>query len=75
VGRIHGAHRRRGCRQNSGNDEWFAQYQAGTLDPVEYLEFALGNLARFPREQLDEMHLQFMDEVVKPAILPQAWPW
>ena len=54
------------------NDEWFAHYQNGTLDPVAYLEFALGNLSRFPRTQLDEMHLQFMDEVVKPAILPQA---
>ena len=54
------------------NDQWFAHYQNGTLDPVAYLEFALGNLARFSREQLDEMHLQFMDEVVKPAILPQA---
>jgi phosphoserine phosphatase len=32
------------------NDEFFAQYQAGTLDPVEYLEFSLGTLASFPRE-------------------------
>jgi hypothetical protein len=31
------------------NDEWFAHYQNGTLDPVAYLEFALGNLSRFPR--------------------------
>ncbi len=54
------------------NDEFFAQYQAGTLDPVEYLEFALGTLARFPRTQLDEMHRQFMREVIEPAITPQA---
>ena len=38
------------------NDDFFAQYQAGTLDPVEYLEFALGTLARFPRRQLDAWH-------------------
>jgi HAD superfamily hydrolase (TIGR01490 family) len=37
------------------NDEFFAQYQAGTLDPVEYLEFSLGTLSRFSREQLDAM--------------------
>ncbi|HEY0060874.1 MAG TPA: HAD family hydrolase [Telluria sp.] len=54
------------------NDAFFAQYQAGTLDPVEYLEFALGTLARFPRPQLDAMHAQFMREVIEPALLPQA---
>ena len=54
------------------NDDFFAQYQAGTLDPVEYLEFALGTLARFPRPQLDAMHAQFMHEVIHPAIRPCA---
>jgi HAD superfamily hydrolase (TIGR01490 family) len=54
------------------NDEFFAQYQAGTLDPVEYLEFVLGTLARFPRRELDAMHEQYMHEVVNPAILPRA---
>ncbi len=54
------------------NDEFFAQYQAGTLDPVEYLEFALGTLSRFPRYQLDTLHRKFMDEVITPAILPPA---
>jgi HAD superfamily hydrolase (TIGR01490 family) len=54
------------------NDAFFEQYKAGTLDPVEYLEFALGTLARFPRAQLDAMHARFMREVIEPAILPQA---
>ena len=54
------------------NDDFFEQYKAGTLDAVEYLEFALGTLARFPRPQLDAMHRQFMTEVIAPAILPQA---
>ncbi|MDP3673239.1 MAG: HAD family hydrolase [Telluria sp.] len=54
------------------NDAFFEQYKAGTLDPVEYLEFALGTLARFPRGELDAMHRQFMREVIQPAILPQA---
>jgi hypothetical protein len=34
------------------NDAFFAQYQAGTLDPVEYLEFALGTLAGFDPDRL-----------------------
>jgi HAD superfamily hydrolase (TIGR01490 family) len=54
------------------NDEFFAQYQAGTLDPVEYLEFSLGTLAGFPRAKLDQMHAQFMREVIAPAIKPAA---
>ena len=54
------------------NAEFFAQYQAGVLDPVAYLKFALGTLAQFPRKQLDEWHQQFMLEVIQPAILPAA---
>ncbi len=54
------------------NTEFFAQYQAGTLDPVEYLEFALGTLAQFSRQQLNDYHAQFMHEVVNPALLPAA---
>ncbi|MDY7540438.1 HAD family hydrolase [Undibacterium sp. 5I1] len=54
------------------NREFFAQYQAGTLDPVEYLEFALGTLAQFPRSELDAMHEEFMDEVIRPALLQPA---
>ena len=54
------------------NDAFFEQYKAGTMDPVEYLEFALGTLARFPRAQLNAMHQQFMRETILPAITPQA---
>jgi HAD superfamily hydrolase (TIGR01490 family) len=54
------------------NAAFYAQYEAGTLDPVEYLEFALGTLARFPRAQLDDWHRTFMEEVIRPAILPVA---
>lgn len=56
----------------ASNAAFFLQYQAGTLDAVEYLEFALGTLSRFPRAQLDEMHLDFMRKVITPAILPAA---
>lgn len=54
------------------NAAFYAQYEAGTLDPVEYLEFALGTLAQFPRRQLDAWHRQFMDEVILPGIRPAA---
>jgi HAD superfamily hydrolase (TIGR01490 family) len=54
------------------NADFYAQYEAGTLDPVEYLEFALATLAQFPRKQLNDWHQQFMAEVIQPAIRPAA---
>lgn len=54
------------------NAEFFAQYQAGTLDPVEYLEFALGTLSQFSRQQLNEYQLAYMRDVIEPHIFPAA---
>ncbi len=54
------------------NAEFFAQYQNGTLNPIEYLEFAFGTLKQFPRKQLDAWHAQFMDEVIRPAMRSEA---
>ncbi len=54
------------------NDAFYAQYEAGTLDPVEYLEFALGTLAQFSKEQLDTWQIDYMREVIEPKILPAA---
>jgi HAD superfamily hydrolase (TIGR01490 family) len=54
------------------NEAFFAQYQAGTLDPVEYLEFALGTLAAFTPADLAALQAQYMREVIEPAMLPAA---
>jgi HAD superfamily hydrolase (TIGR01490 family) len=54
------------------NEAFFAQYQAGTLDPVEYLEFALGTLAAFPPQQLQALHERYLRDVIAPAIRPSA---
>jgi HAD superfamily hydrolase (TIGR01490 family) len=54
------------------NDDFFAQYQAGTLDPVKYLEFSLGTLASFEPTRLAALQQQFMAEVVLPNIRPAA---
>ena len=55
------------------NADFYAQYQQGTLDPVEYLEFALGTLAAFEPSQLGQWREQFMQEVVNPALKPAAY--
>lgn len=57
---------------SSRNEAFFQQYQAGTLDAVEYLEFALGTLAAIPRPRLLALQEQFMAEVIAPAIRPAA---
>lgn len=54
------------------NDQYLQQYQAGTLNIFEFLEFQLAPLAAHPREQLDRWHRQYMDEVILPAIQPAA---
>jgi HAD superfamily hydrolase (TIGR01490 family) len=50
------------------NDEFFAQYKAGTLDIGEFLAFQLAPLARYPRAQLDAWHTAFMAEKIRPMI-------
>ena len=52
----------------SRNDEFFAQYKAGTLDIAEFLDFQLAPLARYPRAQLDAWHAAFMDAKIRPMI-------
>lgn len=54
------------------NAIFFQQYQDGTLNPIEYLEFAFGTLAGFSKAQRDALHQQFMHEVIEPAITPAA---
>ena len=50
------------------NDEFFAQYKAGTLDIGEFLDFQLAPLARYPRAQLDRWHAAFMNARIRPLI-------
>lgn len=54
------------------NDAFYQQYQSATLDPVEYLEFALGTLAKLDPVRLAELQQQFMREVIEPNIRPAA---
>ncbi len=50
------------------NDEFFAQYKAGTLDIYEYVAFHMTALGRYSREQLDAWHRRFMSKKIKPMI-------
>lgn len=54
------------------NDEFFRQYQAGTLDIFEFLDFQLAPLARYPRAELDAWRTEFVAAKIRPMIAPRA---
>lgn len=54
------------------NDEFFAHYQAGTLNVHDYVRFATEAVVRHGPEAATAAHARFMDEVILPAIQPQA---
>ncbi len=54
------------------NAEFFAHYQAGTLDVHDYVRFATEAFCRRGAQQAQQAHARFMREVIEPAIRPQA---
>ncbi len=56
----------------SRNAEFFAHYQAGTLDVHDYVRFAIDAVRQRGPEAAAQAHAQFMREVVQPAIRPEA---
>lgn len=54
------------------NEEFFAQYQAGTLDMHAFLEFGLAPLAAHDRATLEALHADYMRETIVPQIQSAA---
>lgn len=54
------------------NDDFFAHYQAGTLDIHDYVRFATEAVRRQGPERALAARERFMREVIAPAIKPQA---
>jgi HAD superfamily hydrolase (TIGR01490 family) len=54
------------------NDQFYADYVAGSLDIFAYLEFSLRPLTQIPMTELDELHTKFMQQVIAPMQLPKA---
>ncbi|HNV01688.1 MAG TPA: HAD family hydrolase [Vicinamibacterales bacterium] len=52
------------------NDEFMAQYRAGTLDLQAFLAFQLCPLSQFSMAQLDAWHAQFMERKILPIVRP-----
>ena len=55
-----------------GNDAFYAQYKAGTLDIHDYIAFAVEPLRTRTAVQADAAHARFMAEVIVPALQPSA---
>jgi HAD superfamily hydrolase (TIGR01490 family) len=55
-----------------GNDAFFAQYQAGTLDIHAYIAFVTEPLRVRSAADLAAAHEEFMHEVIKPQLRPSA---
>ncbi len=54
------------------NDEFFAHYNAGTLDLPSYIEFATSAWRSRPLAEALAARERFMAEVMEPALQPQA---
>jgi HAD superfamily hydrolase (TIGR01490 family) len=54
------------------NDAFYAQYKAGTLDIHAYCRFATSAVCREGQAKSQAAHAQYMQQVVRPGIMPQA---
>lgn len=54
------------------NDQFYADYQSGTLDAVAYNEFVFEFLTGKTPDELKGLHERFMDRVIRPALRPDG---
>lgn len=54
------------------NDEFYAHYKAGTLDIHDYVRFAVDAVRRQGEAAALAARERFMDEVIRPALRPEA---
>ncbi len=54
------------------NDRFYSDYKNGTLDIHEYVEFATQGIRQMGKLKSEQAHEKFMQEVIDPAITPQA---
>ncbi len=54
------------------NEQFYADYKNGCLDIVAFLKFQLQPLSQHPKKFLDELHLKYMQKVIKPMMTVKA---
>lgn len=61
-----------GERYTRENQQFYEQYQAGTLDIDAFLTFMLRPLAEHPLAELLAWRAEFIEEKIRPILLPKA---
>lgn len=61
-----------GAAYERDNQQFYDDYRAGTLDIQEFLTFMLRPLAEHPLEQLLTWRAQFIEDKIRPILLPKA---
>lgn len=59
-------------KHRAQNDAFYRQYQQGTLQIEDYVAFAAAPIAGLSPHRLQELHADFMEQAVKPLLLPKA---
>lgn len=54
------------------NEQFYQDYKSGNLDIFAFLKFQLQPLSQHPKKFLDELHVKFMDTVIKPMLTDKA---
>jgi HAD superfamily hydrolase (TIGR01490 family) len=54
------------------NEQFYQDYKNGNLDIYQFLEFQLKPLSQHPKKILDELHLKYMDKVIRPMMTHKA---
>jgi HAD superfamily hydrolase (TIGR01490 family) len=54
------------------NEQFYQDYKNGNLDIIEFLKFQLVPLSQHPKKFLDELHLKYMEEVIRPMMTDKA---
>jgi len=54
------------------NQKFYADYKAGSLDIYEFSAFSFEPLSRLSMQELNSLHQEFMDEIIRPLITDKA---
>lgn len=61
-----------GASHQARNEQFYQDYKNGTLDIYAFLQFQLNPLSQHPKKFLDELHLRYMEKVIRPMMTQKA---
>lgn len=61
-----------GASHHTRNEQFYQDYKNGTLDIYAFLEFQLKPLSQHPKKFLDELHIRYMEKVIRPMMTQKA---